>query len=143
MAVKKLKTIKPPGGDHIVNKYIKATISTFMPVYVELFNVIFERGIIPEEWLKRLVKPIYKGRGDSSNPETYRPITLLSCLGKFFTSILYNRVNAFADETKLINETQTGFRKGYCTIDNIFVLDFLSKYALNYKKKNILCFYRF
>jgi hypothetical protein len=51
---------------------------------------------------------------------------------------LYDRLNAFADETELISETQIGFRKGYCTIDNIFVLDFLSKYALN-NKKDIYC----
>ena len=90
-----------------------------------------------------LVKPIYNGKGDSSNPENYRPITLLSCLGKLFTSILCDRLNAFADETELINETQTGFRKGYCTIDNIFVLDFLSKYALNNNKKLYCAFIDF
>ena len=47
-------------------------------------------------------------------------------------------LNTFADELHLISETQTGFRKGYSTTDNIFVLDFLSKYAL-YNKKKIFC----
>ena len=121
-----------------MNEFIKSAQQTLLPLYVELFNLIFDTGVVPEVWLTGLVKPIYKGKGDRNQPENYRPITLLSCLGKLFTSILSDRLNTFADELHLISETQTGFRKGYSTTDNIFVLDFLSKYAL-YNKKKIFC----
>jgi hypothetical protein len=39
-----------------------------------------------------IIKPIYKNKGDSNQPENYRPISLLSCLGKLFTSILRKRL---------------------------------------------------
>ena len=110
-------------------------METFLPLYVNFFNLVFDSGLVPDDWLLGIIKPIYKGKGDRSQPENYRPITLLSCLGKLFTSIICDRLNTFANEIHLINEAQTGFRKGYCTSDNIFVIDFLCKYALNNKRK--------
>lgn len=88
-----MKNNKAPGGDKVVNQCIKTTILIFLPLYVELFNLIFNSGIVPEEWLIGLEKPIYKGKGDRSHRENYRPVTLLSCLGKLFISILCDRLN--------------------------------------------------
>ena len=65
-----------------------------MPTYLNLFNIIYESGIVPEDWLIGLIKPI----GDPMKPENYRPITLLSCLGKVFTCILNHRLKTFANE---------------------------------------------
>ena len=42
-----------------------------------------------------------------------------------------------------MSEAQTGFREGYCITDNIFVIDFLSKFALNNKKKLFCVFIDF
>ena len=56
-----------------------------MPVYETLFNKIFDSGILPTAWLEGSITPIYKYKGNSSDPANYRPITILSCLGKVFT----------------------------------------------------------
>lgn len=66
--------------------------------------------------------PIYKNKGDTKDPSSYRPITLVSCLSKTFTSVLNDRLCELSDEVGLISESQTGFRKGYSTLDNIFSL---------------------
>ena len=63
--------------------------------------------------------PIYKNKGCPTDPDNFRAITLISCLGKLFTSIVYTRLNFFANEVTLIHENQADFRKGYSTIDNI------------------------
>lgn len=63
--------------------------------FVDFFNLIYDLGIVPEEWLIGIIKPIYKNKGDPTLPENYRPITLLSCVGKLFTSILCERLNIF------------------------------------------------
>jgi hypothetical protein len=49
-----------------------------------------------------------------------------------FTSILNSRLSNFSDETDLVTKSQAGFRAGYSTQDNIFIL-----YSLItlYKKK--------
>jgi hypothetical protein len=58
----------------------------------------------------------------SKEPDNYRAITLVDCLKKLFTAIINNRLSLLPDEINLISECQTGFRKGYSTIDNIFSL---------------------
>jgi hypothetical protein len=62
-------------------------------VYIELFNIIFEKGIIPDSWLVGYIKPIYTNKGDKLDPKHFRPITILSCVSKLFTAILNERVN--------------------------------------------------
>lgn len=141
-AVKLLKNNKAPGADHIINEYIVATIDIVLPVYVKLFNIILDSGKVPDVWLTGIIKPIYKNKGSKTQPENYRGITLLSCLSKLFTSILNSRLNKYADQNELINKTQSGFRKGYSTLDNIFILFFLVIYILIMVKKTVLRFYR-
>ena len=68
-----------------------------MPVYVNLFNLILDSGAFPSSWLEGIIRPIYKKKRDTSNPENYRPITILSCFGKLFTSVLNLRLNDFVE----------------------------------------------
>ena len=120
--IKKLKCNKASGEDYITNEYIKATATQFINIYEKLFNVIFDTGIIPDIWLIGSIKPIFKNKGNTYDPNNFRPITILSCLGKLFTSILNDRLNTFSEEFKVLNESQCGFRKQYSTIDSIFIL---------------------
>lgn len=104
-------------------------------IYVRLFNVVFEIAILPEAWVVGNILPIYKNKGNDNIPENYRPITLLSCMGKLFTSILSKRLNTYADQQNILNENQGGFRSNYSTIDNIFTLHSLIELSLMLKKK--------
>jgi hypothetical protein len=93
----KLKNDKASGEDGIINEYIKSTAHQFINIYEKLFNLIFDCGIIPESWVIGKIKPIYKNKGDSSEPKNYRPITILSCSGKLFTSVLCNRLCTYSN----------------------------------------------
>ena len=115
-AVKSLKNNKSSGIDEILNEHIKSSLPHLLPTYHKLFNLIFDKGIIPESWLIGNILPIYKNNGEVHNPENYRPITLLSCLGKLFTTIINNRLNKFAEEHNVLGDTQAGFRKGFSTV---------------------------
>ena len=78
--------------------------------------------MIPTQWACGNIIPIYKNKGARTEPQNYRPITLLSCLGKLFTAIINNRLHNYADSVQLILENQAGFRRGLSTLDHIFSL---------------------
>ena len=57
-----------------------------------------------------LIIPIYKKKGDRMDSNNYRGVTLLSCIGKLFTSVLNERLKVYCESNKIINENQAGFR---------------------------------
>ena len=91
-ATKLLKNNKSSGLDNILNEYIKLTIHVMIPIYQKLFNLILDTGIVPESWTCGVIKPIFRNKGDPSDPSNYRPITLLSCFGNLFTAIINTRL---------------------------------------------------
>lgn len=54
-------------------------LGSLSPLYVKLFKLVFGSGVVPDDWLLGIIKPTYKGKGDKSQSENYRPIKLLSC----------------------------------------------------------------
>ena len=66
--------------------------------------------------------PLYKNKGSIDDPDNYRGITLLSCVGKLFTAVLNERLTMFLESTGTIGDEQAGFRAGFPTMDYIFVL---------------------
>ena len=133
-AINHLKNNKSGGIDSIVNEHLKSR-SHIIASLVNIFNLVFDSGIIPESWTLGMIKPIYKNKGCKSDPANYRPITLISCLGKLFNSILNERLQQYAEEHDLINDCQAGFRKGYSTVDNIFILHSLIELVCKSKRK--------
>ena len=131
LRVKELKNRKACGIDKISNEYIKSTFDKMKFVYVNLFNRALNDGQIPEAWTIGIITPIFKNSGEKKDVKNYRGITILSCLGKLFTSVINARLNNYADKFNLISENQTGFRKNYSTADHLFLLknfiDILSK----------------
>ncbi|MCG7875153.1 MAG: reverse transcriptase family protein [Candidatus Thiodiazotropha endolucinida] len=133
-----LKNNKACSNDRIINEYLKHTTDIMTPIYVHFFNLILDTGFLPESWLEGIIRPIYKRKGDPYQPENYRPITILSCFGKLFTSILNARLHKFLELNNILEENQAGFRTGYTTTDHIFVLHSLIE-LLKVKKTKLFC----
>ena len=137
--VRNLKNGKACGTDKILNDFIKSTFSEMKHIYVEVFNRILNEGYIPESWTIGMISPIFKNKGDRMDFDNYRGITILSCLGKLFTSVINTRLNRYANEVNLINENQTGFRKNYSTLDHIFLLKNLIDIFVKHNKQKLYC----
>ena len=97
-----------------------------MPYILSLFNRILHRGNYPPQWCQSIFYPLHKG-GTRSNPQNYRGISLLSVWGKTFCEVLNNRLLKWAQSADVLYEEQAGYKKGYSTIDNIFVLQSLAQ----------------
>ena len=59
------------------------------------FNIVPQTGKIPRAWSIGYISPIYKGKGEENDPDNYRGITVLSCFGKLFTSVINDRIHSF------------------------------------------------
>ena len=82
-----------------------------------------------------MICPIYKKKGARDDPDTYRGITLLSCLGKLFTCCLNTRLYNYIEHMQNLGNEQAGFRTGYSTIDNVFTSPTLIELYLNTRKR--------
>lgn len=127
----------------LFNIAVYFNVHEYIYIFCKLFNVVLDSGIVPENWLIGIIKPIYKNKGDKSNPDNFRAITLISCRGKLFTSILNARLNEFSNEFEVISKNQAGFRKSHSTVDNIFVLYSLISLYLSSGKKLFCTFIDF
>ena len=141
--IRKLKNNKAAGYDNILNEYLKAASPKLMRLLFLLFNLILKVGTIPDSWSVGFIRPLYKGKGDPMCTDNYRGITLLSCLGKLFTSILNDRLYAFLEQNNLLGKEQAGFKKGSSTMDHVFALYCLIDLYLQHKKRLFCTFVDF
>ena len=95
---------------------------------------------MPSDWCIGLIVPIFKKKGSPSDPNNYRGITLLSCLGKLFTMCINIRLTTFVTDRHVIGEEQSAFREGYSTMDNSFILNEIIHLYLHKRSKMYCCF---
>ena len=84
------------------------------------------------DW-KRVVVPIAKPDKNRMLLESYRPITILSCIGKVLERIILSRLNYYLEKNDLLGSYQMGFRAGKGTNDCLHVLKNSIKHSVNSK----------
>ena len=99
-----------------------------------LFNSLLFSGYVPADWKHAIVIPLLKPGKDSDKADSYRPISLTSCLCKLFEKILNNRVSWHLETKNILPVTQSGFRKNRCTIDNLVHLEHTIRSGFEQKK---------
>ncbi len=140
--IRKLKNKKSPGLDLISNEMLKYGIELLAASLQKLFNFILTHGLYPDSWKKGMIINLFKS-GCKTDPGNYRGITLTSCIGKLFNSILNNRLINYLDRHKLLSKFQAGFRQDHRTTDNVFILNEIMKYSKQTSEPLYMCFIDF
>ena len=83
VAIKTLKRGKACSCDLINNEMLKYSTLILIPVINKLFNFVLETRHYPSLWRGSWLKPIHKG-GDMKDPNRYKVIAVMSCIGKNF-----------------------------------------------------------
>ena len=86
---------------------------------LQLYNTSWKNGIIPDIWKKAVVIPIKKEGKPGNRPESYRPISLTSCICKLMERIVNARLMWYLENNHLIADEQAGFRQCRSTEDQI------------------------
>ncbi|XP_055691262.1 uncharacterized protein LOC129794534 [Lutzomyia longipalpis] len=122
---------KSTGNDQISYSMLKKLPPPERNELLSLYNRIYAAGHFPVQWKNAVVVPIPKPGKDPLQPSSYRPISLLSCLGKVMEKMVAERLMWWLEFNELIPNNQSGFRKARSTTDNLALLQHYTVRALN------------
>jgi hypothetical protein len=109
-------------------------------MHLPLFEKIWEEEEIPTDWKdKHIIK--LPTKGDLSNCENYRGITLLSVPGKVFNRVLLERMRNGVDVR--LRDHQAGFRQDRSCIDQIAKLRIIVEQSLEWNSSLYINFVDF
>ena len=61
--------------DQLSGRLLKATARESAEILQVIFQRSIDEGVLPEDWKKALITPVYK-KASRSNPANYRPVSL-------------------------------------------------------------------
>lgn len=114
--LKSLKSKKSNGPDSIPNVVLKKLPDSAHKFLAKLINRILSMGYFPKSWKMAHVIPIPKPGKPANEAKNLRPISLLNNLSKILEKVIHGRILNFCKETKLLPDSQFGFRNKHSTI---------------------------
>ena len=129
--VDRLKAKQSAGLDGISNEFLKRIINSIKAPLCFVINKSLNLGIFPSSMKIAKVRALFKNTGECSNPDNYRPISLLSVLSKVVERIVYVRLVSHMELNEIIYPRQFGFRQGHSTNDAFTLLVGETLNALN------------
>ena len=131
---RKLKALDPcktPGADNIHPRLLRELSEELAKPLTLIFNKSLEEGKLPSEWKKANVTAIFK-KGDKSQANNYRPVSLTSIVCKVLESFIRDSIQEFFENLNLYSKCQHGFRKKKsCTTQLLEVMEDFSKFFDN------------
>lgn len=112
--IKLLNPNKATGPDTISNRMLKAVAKEIAVPLEILFNRSFTECKFPQFWKVSYVIPLPK-KGDNSCPSNFRPVSLLSGVGKLQERIVFKNIHNFLNQNNLLYKYQSGFLPNHST----------------------------
>ena len=131
--IKNLANNKAPGPDGISNLTLKYLPDNAIKFYQTIVNQVLETGLFPTNWKIAKIIMIAKPGKSRSDPENYRPISLLPTLGKLTERLILSRLEDECDELSLLPKEQFGFRRSLGTELQLLRITEMIHEALDHK----------
>ena len=114
-----LKPNKANGPDKISPRILIKTAEEIAPSLAIIFNFSLQTCSFPELWKLAQVTPLYKQKGDKHSPKNYRPISLLSCIGKVMERCVFNQVFSYLLQENLLSKFQGAYTPNSSTVTQL------------------------
>ena len=125
--INNLKNKKSYGIDGISNVLLKSIANEILKPLTLIINQSLETGIFPDAFKTSKVTPLYK-KGDKTDLNNYRPISILPTISKVFERVIHVQLYDYFCKNNLLCEQQYGFRSKHSTeLATIKLVDFLVK----------------
>ena len=105
---------KATGPDGVPAKVIPSIAHIIASPLTHIINHSLAKGVIPRQWKLARVTPIFKG-GDNNIFGNYRPISVISVIGKIMEKIAYGQIQKYLLENNILSNCQSGFRPKFST----------------------------
>ncbi|KAF5626223.1 hypothetical protein F52700_8940 [Fusarium sp. NRRL 52700] len=107
--IKNLKNNKAPGPDKVPNEAIKLGMELLLPYFVLGFQACLDLSLHPANFKNSIIVMLLKAGKEPDKPESYRPISLLSTVGKLYERILTDMMlDVLKENPHLLPATQFG-----------------------------------
>ncbi len=113
-----LRTGKASGPDGVNNRLLKELAVPLCKPLSDLFNYSLSSETVPSAWKEANVTPIFK-KDDPMNVANYRPISLLSTIGKSLEKLVHKHVYNYFLDNHTISSLQSGFKQGDSTVNQL------------------------
>lgn len=131
--MRKLRPKKSRTPDNLPSIVFKKLADSLCSPLSVIFNVSFITGSLPEIWKLAHVVPIFK-KGDSSDPENYRPISLTPVACKIMETCICDKMMSFFKQHNVISRQQHGFLSKHSTCTQLLESIYDWSLSLNDKK---------
>ena len=111
--------MKVPGHDQLNTEFFKADLKLAARYLLPLFVKIWVDKKVHDDWCKATIVNIPK-KGDLTNCNNWRGITLLSVPSKVFCKTIIKRILTAVN--KLLRKEQAGYRKRRRCTDHVFTV---------------------
>ena len=112
-----------PGIDTVHYQLLKHLPEDSLLLLLYIFNHIWLTQEFPTSWKTAIIIPVPKPGKVLSDPGSYRPIALTSCLCKTMERMVNSRLTWYLERHMVITEYQGGFRRRRSTVDNLVTLE--------------------
>lgn len=108
---------KTPGSDGRPNEILRVALEPLITHLHRIFNACLALGFHPSHFKNSITIVLRKpaGERDYTQAKSYRPIALLNTIGKFFESIITQRLSYMTETHQLLPITHFGGRKSTST----------------------------
>jgi ribonuclease HI len=121
-AIKKMKIKGAPGPDDIPPSFLKNLGPKAFSFLLNIFNLSISQAVCPQQWRDAIIIPLLKSGKPASKLDSYRPISLTSCVVKTMERMIGERLYQYAESKGLFSDLQAGFRKGMSCEDQILTI---------------------
>ena len=113
-ALKRMGTSRACGTDGVTVHMLRMTFPVIGPHLLNVINCSLVTGQVPSMWKIAVIQPVFKS-GDRSEPGNYRPISILSVVGKLCERIVCTQLERYLRENCILCAQQYGFRHNHST----------------------------
>ena len=96
----------------VSGRFLKDGANLLAKPITKICNISILSGLFPSDCKIAKLKPLHK-KGLKTNPENFRPISLLPLISKIIERIVYDQVDNFLLQNNILYNYQSGFRKNH------------------------------